>query len=107
MRKVFKVGLVLSLCVGGAAFADDMPVVDQAKLKFSQEEITIKRGEKIRFTNNDRTPHNLMIKSGGKFFNSGIQPPGEDAIIPFEKAGDFMVVCGIHPKMKLAVTVEK
>ena len=38
-------------------------------------------------------------------FDSGTQEPGETVRSRFAQAGNYLVFCGIHPKMELAVDV--
>jgi plastocyanin len=40
-------------------------------------------------------------------FDSGDQQPGSKFDVTFSVPGDYTVLCGIHPKMKLAVHVAK
>ena len=81
-------------------------VVDQNRLQFSLAEAKLKVGDHIRFTNSDRTTHNLLISLAGAPTNSGLQKPGEPFDMPFARAGTYQVICGIHPKMKMKVVVE-
>ncbi len=91
--------------IGAAAAAADA-VVDQSRLQFSVAEITVTRGGVVTFTNSDRVAHNLLVTGGAAMVNSGLQQPGQPFEIPFSEAGRFDVTCGIHPRMKLTVTVE-
>ena len=97
------------LAVGGGVYATTGVghVVDQARLQFSVDALTVRRGETVTFTNSDRTPHNLLVQGGGLFVDSGLQQPGEPVEIPFTEAGVFEVACAIHPRMKMTVTVEE
>ena len=49
--------------------------------------------------------HHAYIESDAFSFDSGDQQPGSRTRIVFSVPGDFKVLCGIHPKMKLAVHV--
>lgn len=81
-------------------------VVDQNKLQFSVTELTIKEGDTVRFTNSDRPAHNILVTDGTKILNSGLQQPGDPFDVPFSKKGVYPITCGIHPKMRMTVTVE-
>ncbi len=81
-------------------------IIDQKGLKFSLNEITISVGDKIRFTNSDRTAHHLMAKEGEIQVNSPLLPPKEEYVLDFPIAGTFTIGCHIHPKMNLVITVE-
>ena len=39
-------------------------------------------------------------------FDTGEQLPGSKTVVRFPSAGQFTILCGIHPKMKLAVSVK-
>jgi plastocyanin len=89
-----------------ALAADDMRVVAQKGRDFALKTVELHRGGQIRFTNEDGFLHQLFIHSPNLTFDSNEQGPGEVVDVAFPKAGDYTVLCGIHPKMKLAVHVE-
>lgn len=104
-RRLTVMAAVASLAIG-LAYAQAGPhLVDQLKLQFSEPSLTIKKGEKVRFTNSDRTAHNIMVEGGGMAHDSGLQQPGEPTEVPFTKAGTYKISCAIHPKMTMTVTV--
>jgi plastocyanin len=82
-------------------------VIDQKDLSFSQAEITIVVGDKIKFTNSDRTAHHIWTKDNGVSFSSQTLKPGGSYEIKFDKAGTYTVKCHIHPKMKLTIVVKQ
>lgn len=98
---------VLILMLGGlAAWAADMPVVTQAHRKFQPQEVEVARGGTIRFVNDDgQLLHHIYSTSSAFSFDSGEQEPGKAIEERFPVAGTFTVLCGIHPKMRLSVTV--
>jgi plastocyanin len=101
--------LVLMAFAATTALTADAPLtVSQKGLKFSVEEATIRKGEKIVFLNDDRTSHNITVTGddNGVSVNGGLQPPGAEFQMPFTKAGTYAISCGIHPKMKMSVTVK-
>ena len=106
MRRFAFPFLAASACAAIALAASTTHVVDQKKLQFSVDEITIKQGDVVKFTNSDRPAHNIIISDGTKVLNSGLQQPGEPFEAPFTKKGRFDVSCGIHPQMKMTVIVE-
>lgn len=102
--KVFSALAVLLLAAGLPAAA---PItVSQKGLQFSESELAVSKGQVVVFMNDDRTPHNITVNGEGVNLNSGLQPPGKEFRVPFAKAGTYAVSCGIHPKMKLSVTVK-
>jgi plastocyanin len=81
--------------------------VSQAGQMFRPAEVTIKRGEIVELINDDGDLlHHAYIDSDGMNFDSGDLRPGARASIKFSVAGDFRVLCAIHPKMKLLVHVK-
>lgn len=98
-------GVVGVLVIAGAAWAGTLSV-DQKNLKFSVRELKIAKGDSIEFTNSDDTSHNITITGAGFTANSGLQAPGKPFKAPFVKAGVYKVSCGIHPNMRMTVTVE-
>ena len=73
---------------------------------FTPAKSRIKRGETIQIVNDDADLlHHAYIDSPKFSFDSGDQKPGSVTPITFAVAGDFDVLCAIHPKMKLDVHV--
>jgi plastocyanin len=92
----------MSIAVSAAA-----PItVSQQGLQFSVSELAVAKGQTVIFKNDDRTPHNITVSGEGVNLNSGLQPPGVEFKVPFSKPGTYAVSCGIHPKMKMTVTVK-
>jgi plastocyanin len=96
------------LSVGGLTAAADAGFnVSQKGREFTPGTLSIKRGQTVQIINDDLDLlHHAYIDSETFTFDSGDQPPGSKAKIVFSVAGDFKVLCGIHPKMKLLVHVE-
>jgi plastocyanin len=81
--------------------------ISQKGREFHPGEITIKRGETIQIVNDDADLlHHAYIDSPKFSFDSGDQKPGSITPVTFNVAGDFDVLCAIHPKMKLTVHVQ-
>jgi len=57
------------------------------------------------FLNDDTVPHNIMSASKGNEFNLGSQAPGSSTDVSFNEVGDVLVICAIHPRMKMTVKV--
>jgi len=109
MRKLAPIALPVfsGLIVGGltaAAFAATQVVHQQGRM-FSMESISIKKGEALTFLNDDNIPHNIASTSKGNEFNLGSQSPGTSTDVTFKEVGDTLVICAIHPRMKLMVKV--
>lgn len=106
-----RVPLVAAIVTGalaGAALGASPYVISQKDREFKPAEISIKRGEILRFINDDgELLHHAYLSSDTFSFDSGDQQPGSKFDVTFSVPGDYTVLCGIHPKMKLAVHVAK
>ena len=97
-------GLAMGSLGVGIAAAALTHTVGQTDKAFDTKKLTVAVGDTVLFVNNDDVKHNVMVKKLG--INTGLQDPGGEASVTFDKAGKFKVRCGIHPKMKITVTVE-
>lgn len=94
------------LAVGaGAAWAAETAVSQHGK-KFSTDRARLHIGDVLVVHNEDTVTHNLQVNHPLLTYNSGAQEPGQTVRIAFPGAGNYLVYCGIHPKMKLRVAVE-
>lgn len=92
----------------GAALGASPYVISQKDREFRPAEISVKRGEVLRFINDDgELLHHAYLSADTFSFDSGDQQPGSKFDVTFSVPGDFTVLCGIHPKMKLLVHVAK
>ncbi|MEQ8813310.1 MAG: plastocyanin/azurin family copper-binding protein [Thalassobaculum sp.] len=98
-------GTALGTLVAVAAFAAESRVVQTGKA-FEPKALTVKAGDSVVFANEDFYDHNVYSESDGNVFNLGIQPPGQTNAVTLANAGTVQVLCRIHPKMKLVITVE-
>ena len=105
--KQHRVLLSLALLAIAASVPAAAPItIKQKGLQFSSTEISVSKGQVVTFVNDDRTAHNITVKGDGVNLNGGLQQPGGQFSVPFAKPGTYEVSCGIHPKMKLEVTVK-
>ncbi|MFQ5643878.1 MAG: plastocyanin/azurin family copper-binding protein [Thiogranum sp.] len=101
------IGLLLLLGVPGpGAVADeDVRLVIIRDFRFTPQEITIKRGETVRWENREkRQYHSVWFEASGEpepeyFF------PEESYQRTFDAGGDFPYRCGPHPEMTGTVHV--
>jgi plastocyanin len=90
-----------------AALAQSTSVISQKGRQFRPGEVTIAKGASITVVNDDGDlRHHAYIDADAFKFDSGDQEPGSRTVITFPAAGDFDVLCAIHPKMKLTVHVK-
>ena len=81
--------------------------ISQKGREFHPGDVSIKRGESIQIVNDDADLlHHAYVDSEKFTFDSGDQKPGSVTPITFPVAGDFDVLCAIHPKMRLVVHVQ-
>lgn len=101
------IGSALGASIAGTVAAAAVPSsVMQVDKAFKPVAMTVKVGEIIAFLNDDVFDHNVYSESRGNEFDSGIQEPGETVEMTFNSAGDVVIYCRIHPKMKMTVRVE-
>jgi cytochrome c peroxidase len=97
---------VIVVCIAGSAAALVRHRVNQAGLQFSVASLRVQRGDIVVFSNGDRSSHNITVRGGARNFNGGLQRPGETLEVPFTATGQYQVICGIHPRMRLDVEVQ-
>ena len=78
--------------------------VEMKEFKFLPVEITIKAGDTVRWTNNDRAPHDATAKD--KSWKTALLRTGNSATVTFDTPGTYEYYCSIHPGMKAKVIVE-
>jgi plastocyanin len=91
--------------IGLPAKADDADVL-QIKQAFDPGAYETKVGAAVVFLNADDVNHNLQrVAPDGVKTDFGVEKPGESTKIVFESAGVYSIICAIHPRMKMKVTV--
>ncbi len=111
MRRALLGGLILAVALLSGvtslgASNEAKHVVGQKGGQFSTAALSVRRGEAIRFVNDDTVTHNVFSKSPAATFNLKLQRPGQSEDVRFEHPGTAVVRCAIHPMMRLEVTVE-
>lgn len=82
-------------------------LISQKNKQFQPGSVSLDQGQPLVIANDDEgTVHHAYVESDGFNFDSGDQNPGSRTKIVFPIRGDFQVLCGIHPGMKLAVHVK-
>jgi len=90
-----------------ASFSNIAGVVIQKARQFGFQAITLRAGGSIVLSNEEATAvHHAYIEADGIRRDFGDQAPGTRTTMVFSQRGDFLVLCGVHPKMKLAVHVD-
>jgi plastocyanin len=104
MRKLAPLVFVVLVGLSAGALAANLTITQKGRV-FSSETVAIKKGETLTFSNDDSVPHNILSTSPGNEFNLGSQSPGASTDVTFKEAGDVLVICAIHPRMKMTVKV--
>jgi plastocyanin len=78
-------------------------VVTMEGLQFKPAALTVRRGDRITWTNKDLFPHTATGPKG-TFDSSSIPAGGSWSMIAGE-AGTFVYTCTFHPTMKATLTV--
>jgi plastocyanin len=91
----------------GAAGGGGSETVDIPDISFDPEELTVKAGTTVTWTNSDDLPHTVTKDGGpGADFDSGNLSPGDEFEQTFDAAGKVDYVCTIHPGQAGSITVE-
>jgi plastocyanin len=108
LQALWSAAFLLTLAgVAVAALPDAEHIISQSGRQFRPGSINLHPGEHVTIVNDDSDLiHHAYIDAPDLSYDSGDQEPGDKAVITFPKDGDFLVLCGIHPKMKLAVHVQ-
>lgn len=109
MSKTLGGAVVAALAVSSLAFPAYAAetVVDQLKLKFVPDTVTINAGDTLRFTNSDHFFHDVTIMNpDGTKDDKGLQNYKQELVVPFPKAGTYKIICRLHPAMTVVVTVK-
>lgn len=72
--------------------------------KFMPQDITVKVGTTVTWTNEDSAPH--TVESADGVLRSDELAKGDSWSFTFTKTGKHDYICGIHPSMHGSVTVE-
>ena len=87
--------------------AVEIPIVSQKDKSFSVDQLSVKVGDTVKFTNDDPFFHNVFSLSPTLTFDLGSYPQGESRTVKFEEAGEVHVECAIHPSMRMVIEVQE
>ena len=77
--------------------------VDIKNFTFTPENLKVKVGQSVTFTNSDDTTHTATAKDGS--FDTGALAQGATKTETFSKAGTYHYICSIHNSMTGTITV--
>jgi plastocyanin len=78
--------------------------IKAAGFAFAPKTVTVKKGQKVTWTNSDPAPHNVTSSDGT--IKSKDFAKGQSFTYTASKAGTFHYVCTIHPQMKATLIVQ-
>src|SRR5215471_4435115 len=106
-RLAFTAAIAFLMGAVVAAQAATITVV-QRGLMLNKSSVSVAKGDRIVFTNDDDVIHNIHIFGPGsdEERDLGLQKPGVPLNYTFDKVGSYRVRCNIHPSVKMAVTVQ-
>jgi plastocyanin len=101
--------LLVILCtlmvISGRADAEQYAIGQKGRL-FKPGSMRVKAGDTVVFKNDDTVVHHVYSSTKGHEFDLETTNPGEDVKRTFPSKGRVDVRCGLHPGMRLVVTVE-
>ncbi|KST57605.1 hypothetical protein AO398_24485 [Methylobacterium sp. GXS13] len=104
------IALMAGLLAFGPAQADlanTVRVVLQKGRHYNPTDLFLRRGDTIVLVNgDDGVIHHAFIEADRFAFDAGDQEPGKQATLTLKEPGDFVIECGIHPKMKLTLHIQ-
>jgi plastocyanin len=105
MMRMFRLIFVLALALSSAAAAPSNVIIRQKGRTFSMASLTVAPGEPVVFLNDDTVPHNVISTAEENGFDLGLEMPGNAVPVSFTTAGVVVVMCAIHPRMHMTITV--
>jgi plastocyanin len=79
--------------------------IKMQSIAFDPKSTTVKVGQKITWTNDDSTDHNVTADSGADFKSKDFGKDGTFSFTP-DKAGTIKYECTLHPGMTATITVQ-
>jgi plastocyanin len=106
MKRLTTAAAIACLLVSHGALAAEH-VVGQKNKQFTAEQLDIKVGDSVKFTNEDPFFHNVYSLSEIKTFDLGSYEKGKSKSVTFDKPGKIDVECAIHPNMHMVINVSE
>jgi len=99
--------LIAAIVVGAVSvtYAAQHAITQKGRT-FNTRMLVVKAGDVVVFKNDDDVTHHIYSSTKGQEFNLRIMNPGREAPQTFSKPGTVDIRCGLHPGMKLTVTVQ-
>jgi plastocyanin len=78
--------------------------VTMKSIQFMPHDVTVKAGQRVRWTNDDNVPHTVTATKNASF-DSGTLKPGAVYETTMRNAGQVEYVCLIHPGQTGTITI--
>jgi len=80
---------------------DEQPVMNQKDLEFVPHVLPVAVGTTVQFKNDDAVAHNIFTPSpAGDMFNLGTWKGDQVKTHTFDKTGEVVLLCNLHPEME-------
>ena len=98
-------------CMGAASawatLSSTTRLVLQKGRHYVPTDLFLRVGDTIMLRNDDASQsHHAFIEADRFSFDAGDQEPGTETRLVLVAPGDFVIECGIHPKMKVTLHVQ-
>ena len=104
------IALIMALLALGpaqASLSNVVRIVLQKGRHYDPTDLFLRKGDTITLVNGDESAvHHAFIEADRFAFDAGDQEPGKQATLTLKEPGNFIIQCGIHPKMKLTIHVQ-
>jgi plastocyanin len=94
--------LAAAITMGSARAADSQVKIDN--FTFNPQQVTVKAGATVTWTNSDDIPH--MVTSKTFVFKSKALDTGDGFSFTFATPGTYAYFCALHPHMTGSIVVE-
>lgn len=88
---------------GIAQAAPRLHRIDIRAFAFDPQQLTVRPGDRIEWSNHDIAPHTATDEAG--MWDSGELRKGESRVLEFSQPGQFDYSCSFHPSMIGRITV--
>lgn len=93
-----------STSTSAAATSGGGVTIKMQNIQFAPKDTTVKVGQKVTWTNDDSTDHNVTADSGADFKSKDFGSGGTFEFTP-DKAGTIKYECTLHPGMTATLNV--
>lgn len=80
-------------------------LMDQKAKVFLPHLLSLQRGGKVQFKNNDPLNHNVHVYWGGRSMLNVSQPPNSSTDFIPPRAGEYVILCNVHTEMSAFLLV--